>query len=81
MRCDELHYFVEDVKKDLDRAMSVFGRRAAVYAINYAVTQGTPLGDYEYQNCTPFLFDGNGSEAAIAELVVCGTLNGNNVIE
>ena len=34
LRCDELHYFVEDIKVDLSRSMFIFGRRAAIYAIN-----------------------------------------------
>lgn len=86
MRCDELHYFVEDVRKDMERSVTIFGRRAAIYALNYIVETGKPLKNYTF-TCTPgcdvdcgkFSFDGNGSEAAIAELVLCGTLFGENV--
>ncbi|MFC2154281.1 Ig-like domain-containing protein [Candidatus Altiarchaeota archaeon] len=79
IRCDELQYFVEDVKRDLDRAMSVFGRRATIYAVDYVVTNNQPLEDYVFQNCTSFVYNGNGSTAAIAELILCATIDGNNV--
>lgn len=85
IRCDELHYFVEDVRKDLGRAAMISGRRAAVYAVNYVVSEGYPLNDYVF-NCTPscnvdcsdFNVYVNGSEAALTELSLCGTLFGVN---
>jgi len=66
--------------------MSIFGRRAAIYSIDQVVTTGTPLDGYEF-NCTSscgidcdlLRFEANGSEAAIAELTMCGTLMGKNV--
>jgi hypothetical protein len=87
IRCDELHYFVEDVKKDLSRAGTIFGRRAAIYAIDYAMTApGNPLFNYSFDcnpscsvDCEKVVYPRNGSEAAIAELALCGTLNGTNV--
>ena len=86
IRCDELHYFVEDVREDLKRANVIFGRRAAIYAINEVVSTGNTLSNYSF-NCTPncgvdcdsFTHPNWGSEAAIAELAVCGTLYGENV--
>jgi len=86
VRCDELHYFVEDVRMDLERALVIFGRRAAIYSINEVVDSGRPLDNYVF-NCTAgcpvecgtFVFEDNGSEAAIAELVMCGTLHGSNI--
>lgn len=78
IRCDELHYFVEDVKRDMERAVVIFGRRAAIYAIDYIVINGTGLYNYTYQQCDDFMFDGNSSEAAFAELINCGTLHGEN---
>jgi hypothetical protein len=83
IRCDELHYYVEDVKKDMGRAATVFGTRAALYTID-KMRNGTDLitlKDYEF-SCTPgcgvdcdeFTYPENGSEAAIAEMIVCGTL-------
>jgi len=79
VRCDELYYFVGDVERDLGRAMAIFGRRAAVYATNYVVTQGYGLKNYTFRNCTQFVYGETGADAAIAELVLCGTLNGENV--
>jgi len=86
MRCDELHYLVEDIRKDLSRAVTIFGRRAAVYAVDHVVSNGVPLADYEFTctslcpvDCNTFFFENNGSSAAIAELVLCGTLYGENV--
>ncbi|HDH41349.1 MAG TPA: hypothetical protein ENG12_02955 [Candidatus Altiarchaeales archaeon] len=86
IRCDELHYFVEDVRRDMERAATIFGRRAAVNAIEDVIQTGVPLKNYTFQ-CTPqcdvdcgkFIYPENGSEAAIAELVICGTLHGKNV--
>jgi hypothetical protein len=79
IRCDELYYFVQDVEYDLERAMLIFGRRAAIYAIDDVVTNNRTMYNYTYRNCTEYVFEGNGSEAAIAELVMCGTLYGQNV--
>jgi len=86
IRCDELHYLIEDLNRDMSRAVTIFGRRAAVYAIDYVVSNGTPLADYEFTctslcpvDCNTFFFENNGSSAAIAELVLCGTLNGNPI--
>lgn len=86
IRCDELHYFVEDVNEDIKRAIVIFGRRAAIYAIDEVITTGVPLDEYEFNctascgvNCSKFRFRENGSEAAIGELTLCGTLHGENV--
>ncbi|MFH0861856.1 MAG: hypothetical protein V1875_02395 [Candidatus Altiarchaeota archaeon] len=86
VRCDELHYFVEDVREDMERALVIFGRRAAIYALSDVVEKGSSLGGYVFNctstcrlDCSKFAFAVNGSEAAIAELSVCGTLYGRNV--
>ncbi|MFH1788218.1 MAG: hypothetical protein ABH834_02410 [Candidatus Altiarchaeota archaeon] len=86
LRCDELHYFVEDVARDMSRATAVFGRRAALYAVDYVVSSGDDLEDYVFNctsacsvECSVFQPSANGSEAALAELVLCGTLFGENV--
>jgi hypothetical protein len=86
IRCDELHYYVEDVKRDTARALTVFGRRAAMLAIDDILQNESFLDTYEFKctseckvNCSNFEHPENGSEAAIAELIVCGTLYGNNV--
>ncbi len=86
IRCDELHYFVEDVKVDMERAVTIFGRRAAVYVEDMVVLNEQYLQDYTFNctshchvDCTTFIRPENGSEAAIAEMIVCGTFNGENV--
>ncbi|MFH1722035.1 MAG: hypothetical protein ABH950_05460 [Candidatus Altiarchaeota archaeon] len=79
IRCDELQYFVEDIKRDLDRAMSVFGRRATIYSIDYIVSNNQPLESYTYNNCSSFQYSEVGSRAAIAELMMCATVGGNNI--
>ena len=86
IRCDELHYFVEDIRWDLSRAMVIFGRRAAIYSIDNIVENERPLNDYVFVcspqcnvNCSVFGLEVNGSEAALSELMLCGTLFGNNV--
>ena len=86
LRCDELHYFVEDVARDMSRATAVFGRRGAVYAVDYVVSSGDDLEDYVFNctsecgvDCSEFTVSVNGSEAALTELVLCGTLFGGNV--
>ncbi|MFH1402653.1 MAG: hypothetical protein ABIH11_00105 [Candidatus Altiarchaeota archaeon] len=86
IRCDELHFFVEDLKEDMRRAMVIFGRRAAIYAIDDVVTTGNTLGEYTFNcssacklDCDRFRFNDNGTEAAIAELSICGTLRGENI--
>jgi len=85
LRCDQMHYFVQDVRKDLVRANVIFGRRAAVYAVDYVVTEGVGLENYSFNctelcsvNCTIYTPPPDGAESAIAELVLCGTLAGEN---
>ncbi len=76
VRCDELHFFVEDTKVDLERGLMITGRRAAIYAIsNQIMGENKITPDYEF-NCTGFNYSGVGAEAAIAELMLCGTLYG-----
>ncbi len=86
MRCDELHYYIEDVKRDMGRSVVIFGRRAATNVIDDVVQSGVPMRGYSFNctsmcnvDCDKFIYPENGSEAAIAELVVCGTLHGKNI--
>lgn len=86
MRCEELHYWIEDVKRDLQRAVVIFGRRAAIYAIGQVVEKGDGFENYKFHcnkmcgvDCENFRYAENGSEAAISELVLCGTLYAQNV--
>ncbi len=85
IRCDEVHYFVEDVRKDMTRAVAIFGRRAAIFAIDYLAVNG-PLENYTFRcndlcdvDCNKFSYNNNESRAAIAELILCGTINATNV--
>lgn len=86
IRCDEVYYFVEDVDRDIGRAMGIFGRRAAIYAIDHVVTEGEALNTYSFNctsscgvDCNLFKHEVNGSGAAIAELTMCGTLMGGSI--
>ncbi|MFH1836424.1 MAG: hypothetical protein ABH851_09575, partial [Methanobacteriota archaeon] len=86
IRCDELYYFVEDVLVDLSRACEIFGRRATVYAVDRVISNEAFIGDYEFNcteacgvNCSVFNVPVTGSEAALTELALCGTLYGVNV--
>jgi len=71
----ELHYFVESLKKDATRAISISSQRAATYATDHIIVTNETFRNYGMKNCTEFRYFANGSEAAIAELMVCGTLN------
>ncbi len=46
MRTDELHYFVESIKKDTSRVMAISGRRGAIYLVDYVARNGK-LSDAE----------------------------------
>jgi hypothetical protein len=63
IRCDELSAFLDDMTLDLERASSISGKRAAVYAMD-VVVNGSPLG-----NATEYL----------NEMVMYGTFNGTKV--
>ncbi len=78
LRTDELYYFVESMGYDLDRSVHITAQRAATYAIDEVIETGRGLGDYDMEgrNCTAFVYGLNGSQAAIAELMLCGTLYG-----
>jgi len=80
---DELHYFVEGFKKDLGRAIEISGRKSAAYAIDAIMNSSVNLSGYVMRNCTDFNYSAhaNGSQAAIAELMLCGTLEGKSLLE
>jgi plastocyanin len=71
---DELHYFVESIKKDASRAVGISSQRAAAYATDHVISTNETYRNYGMKNCTSFNYYVNGSEAAIAELMVCGSL-------
>jgi len=86
IRCDELHYFVEDTRQDLARAVSIFGRRAAIYSYDLLFNTSVPFMNYTFNcssycnvDCSRVAYPRVGAEAAIAELSLCGTINGTNV--
>ena len=86
IRCDELHYFVEDARQDLSRAVSIFGRRAAIYSYDLLFNTSTPFMNYTFNctsvcdvDCQRIIYPQTGAEAAIAELSLCGTLNGSSI--
>jgi len=76
IRMDELHYFIESVKLDFSRATSISAQRATTYSIDHILRTNESLWDYNMVNCTQFNYSGYGSQAAIAELMFCGTFNG-----
>jgi len=85
IRCDELHYFVEDARQDLTRAVSIFGRRAAIYSYDLLFNTSVPFMNYTFNctdscnvDCNRIIYPMVGAEAAIAELSLCGTLNGSS---
>ncbi len=75
---DELHYFVESLKKDLERAIKISARKSATYTIGWVMNSSLNLTNYVMHNCTSFNYStySNGSQAAISELMLCGTLRG-----
>jgi len=73
---DELHYFITGVKNDLHRASHITGKRAIQYSIAYILSSGENFSNYGMYNCTPFKYPINGTQAAISEMMLCGTLNG-----
>ncbi|MBD3387388.1 MAG: hypothetical protein GF416_00355 [Candidatus Altiarchaeales archaeon] len=75
MSVDELHFYVESVKKDASRAISISGQRASAYAIDHIILTNETYGGYAMDNCTGFNYSLSGVEAALAELMVCGTLD------
>ncbi len=78
---DELHYFVESLKKDFGRAMDISAKKSAAYATSWIMNSSLNLSGYVMRNCTAFNYSyyANDSQAAIAELILCGTLEGNMV--
>ncbi len=84
-RCDKVHYFIEDIKSDMGRALEISTRRAMIASIEYVAEEGAGLGDYRFNctlncgiNCSEFEYDMIGSTAALTELIICGTLHGRN---
>jgi len=76
VRTDELYYLVESSKKDYERAISISAQRSLVYLIDYSIENNAGFAGYRMRNCTSLNYTINGSQAAMVELMMCGTLNG-----
>ena len=76
---DELHYFITGVKNDLHRAAHITGKRAIQYSVAHILSSGENFSNYGMHNCTPFKYPINGTQAAISEMMLCGTLEGVDV--
>lgn len=74
MDLDELHYYVESLREDAGRAFAISGQRATAYAVNHVILTNETFDGYVMENCTSFRYHVDGVEAALAELMVCGTL-------
>jgi len=75
MSVNELHYFVESVKSDASRAISISGERAGTYAVEHVIATNETFESYSMEPCRGFNYSGSGPEAALAELMVCGSLS------
>jgi hypothetical protein len=75
MSINELHYYAESLKNDASRATAISAQRAASYAIQHVIGTNETMRNYGMANCTGFTYYANGSDAAISELMLCGTLN------
>jgi hypothetical protein len=80
---ETLYYSIDSIKGEYSQALKISGRRAATYAINFILNSSVveDFSDYKMTNCTSFNYSMNGSQAAIVELMLCGTLFGNEVEE
>lgn len=78
---DRLHYFVENLKVDYQNALKISGERAINILIGRILNSSENFAEYEMHQCTSFKYGIKGSQSAISELMICGTLNGEKVSE
>ncbi|MFC2154344.1 hypothetical protein ACFLRC_02540 [Candidatus Altiarchaeota archaeon] len=79
IQTDELQALVASVKNDFRRTLAISGWRAAVFTTLYIIDNQVNFENYTMVPCPPlygFDYRENGSTAAIAELMLCGTING-----
>ena len=76
---DKLHFFVNGVREDLYRASYISCKRSIHYSVAHILSTGENFSDYEMINCTGFNYPLNGTQAALAEMVLCGTFEGNKM--
>ena len=63
---NELHYFVEALKKDAGRAGAISAQRSAAYTIDHIIKTNESFAGYVMSNCTEFNYYATGVEAAFA---------------
>ncbi|MEM2918387.1 MAG: hypothetical protein QXY62_02680 [Candidatus Altiarchaeota archaeon] len=78
---DSLHYFVENLKVDYQNALEISGNRAITVLIGRILNSSENFAEYEMHQCNFFKYKTKGSQSAISELMLCGTLNGEKVSE
>ncbi|MFH1721462.1 MAG: hypothetical protein ABH950_02525 [Candidatus Altiarchaeota archaeon] len=79
IQTDELSAVVESVKEDFRNTLEISGGRATVFLTGYLASNFTNLTDYELIPCPEigdFKYTRTGAPAAIAELMLCGTIEG-----
>lgn len=82
IQTDELHYFVESLKTDFDRAARITAQRAVLYLSGYIMDNDLggfdAVRDYQMSlpSCSDIIYKPDGVQAALAELMLCNTLFG-----
>lgn len=81
MRLSGLKKHVDAVKSDYRRALSISVQRAALYTVNKVIEEWdfiNPAYSMDGSGCegTEFIHTGDGVQALLAELAVCGTVSG-----
>jgi plastocyanin len=74
MSLEELHYYVESIRKDAERTVVISGQRATAYSINHIILTNESYEGYRMKNCSEFNYTQPGVESALVELILCGTL-------
>jgi len=78
---EELHYFVENLKLDYEKALEISGTRAGTVLIGRILNSSENFADYEMVPCDTSKYGIKGSQSAMAELMLCGTLFGEKISE
>ncbi|MBU0761746.1 MAG: hypothetical protein KKD39_01870 [Candidatus Altiarchaeota archaeon] len=74
MQVDEMSFFIESLKDDASRAIAISGQRSAAYAIDHVINTNESFRYYTMNNCTSFNYTGDGIQAVLTELIICGNL-------
>jgi len=78
---EKLYYSIENLKSDYKNVLSASGVRATTILIGRILNSSENFSDYKMVPCNNLLYNINGSQAAIAEMVLCGTLYGEKIPE